>query len=102
MGTWIQKLESLPPASSSSTRYLPDADSLLASTQPAEPAPVTIKSKVSPLSGIFTSLHGFRSIGLDAPGHHRSRRILQHHGRAFFADHDGGRVGIATDNDRHD
>src|SRR5437667_4652167 len=44
---WIHGLRSGGPASSSSTRYLPDSLSRAATGQPAEPAPVTIKSKVS-------------------------------------------------------
>src|SRR5436190_19949027 len=44
---WIHGLRSGPPASSSSTRYLPLSLSRPATAQPAEPAPVTIKSKVS-------------------------------------------------------
>src|SRR4029078_8479386 len=40
-------LVSGPPASSSSTRYLPLSLSLAATGQPAEPAPVTMKSYVS-------------------------------------------------------
>src|SRR5207248_3652369 len=44
---WIHGLRSGPPASSSSTRYLPDSLSRPATAQPAEPAPVTMKSKVS-------------------------------------------------------
>src|SRR5437660_7927942 len=44
---WIHGLRSGPPASSSSTRYLPLSLSRAATGQPAEPAPVTIKSKVS-------------------------------------------------------
>src|ERR671935_263282 len=45
---WIQGLLSRPPASSSSTRQRPDSLSRPATAQPADPAPVTIKSKVSP------------------------------------------------------
>src|SRR6267142_553770 len=44
---WIHGLRSGPPASSSSTRYLPDSLSRPATAQPAEPAPVTMKSKDS-------------------------------------------------------
>src|SRR5215831_14456926 len=44
---WIQGLLSRPPASSSSTRYRPDSLSRPATAQPADPAPVTMKSKVS-------------------------------------------------------
>jgi hypothetical protein len=39
---WNQIQLSLPPASSSSTRAPGSADSRLASTQPAEPAPTTM------------------------------------------------------------
>src|ERR1700719_3360475 len=61
---WIHGLRSTPPASSSRTRYLPDSLSRPATAQPAEPAPVTMKSKVSatpvtmfpPSSGTPTSL----------------------------------------------
>src|ERR1700748_828362 len=44
---WINGLLSRPPASSSSTRHRPDSLSRPATAQPADPAPVTIKSKVS-------------------------------------------------------
>src|SRR2546423_14272475 len=44
---WIHGFRSGPPASSSSTRYLPLSLSRPATAQPAEPAPVTMKSKVS-------------------------------------------------------
>src|ERR1700733_3090906 len=46
-GMWIQRSRSLPPASSSRTVVLPSAVRRLASTQPAEPAPTTIKSNSS-------------------------------------------------------
>ncbi|KAF1033391.1 MAG: hypothetical protein GAK34_03564 [Delftia tsuruhatensis] len=39
-GQWYRRCESQPPASSSSTRTEGSALSRLASTQPAEPAPV--------------------------------------------------------------
>src|SRR3954453_22500052 len=44
---WIHGLRSGPPASSSSTRYLPLSLRRAATGQPAEPAPVTMKSNVS-------------------------------------------------------
>src|SRR5690242_4467227 len=44
---WIHGLRSGPPASSSRTRYFPDSLRRAATGQPAEPAPVTMKSKVS-------------------------------------------------------
>src|SRR6516165_3063038 len=44
---WIHGLLSRPPASSSSTRHRPASLSRPATAQPADPAPVTIKSKVS-------------------------------------------------------
>src|SRR5882724_11981815 len=44
---WIHGLLSRPPASSSSTRQRPDSLSRPATAQPADPAPVTMKSKVS-------------------------------------------------------
>src|SRR5207302_9830925 len=44
---WIHGLLSRPPASSSSTRQRPDSLSRPATAQPADPAAVTMKSKVS-------------------------------------------------------
>src|SRR5688572_3672396 len=41
---WIQRSSSSPPASSSSTLWRPEAESRFASTQPALPAPTTMKS----------------------------------------------------------
>ncbi len=46
-GIWIIMLVSLPPASISSTRVAGSADSRLASTQPALPAPTMMKSQMS-------------------------------------------------------
>src|SRR5579863_3333389 len=43
---WIHGSRSFPPASSSSTDLFPSAVRRLASTQPAEPAPTTMKSNV--------------------------------------------------------
>src|SRR6185437_12994032 len=50
---WIHGSRSLPPASSSSTRFLGSAESRLASTQPAEPAPTMTKSNSSDWSIAF-------------------------------------------------
>src|SRR3954470_20319596 len=41
---WIQGLRSLPPASMTRTRVAESAESRLAKTQPAEPAPTMTKS----------------------------------------------------------
>src|SRR5215217_8505656 len=48
---WNQIQSSWPPASSTSTRRFGSADSRLANTQPAEPAPTTIWSNVSVMAG---------------------------------------------------
>ena len=57
---WIQGDVSRPPASNTATVTLGSADSLLATTHPAEPAPTTMKSKadtstllVAPKNGTF-------------------------------------------------
>src|SRR6185437_4160592 len=50
---WIHGSRSLPPASSSSTRFFGSAESRLASTQPAEPAPTITKSTSSNRSITF-------------------------------------------------
>src|SRR5437879_3643603 len=52
---WIHGLLSRPPASSSSTRQRPDSLSRPATAQPADPAPVTIKSYVSFAAVILAS-----------------------------------------------
>src|SRR3954453_21889712 len=59
---WIHGLRSGPPASSSSTRYLPLSLRRAATGQPAEPAPVTIKSNVSAafVTMYLCALNGFR------------------------------------------
>src|SRR5580700_5918200 len=53
---WIQGLLSLIPAASSRTRYFSDSLSLPATAQPAEPAPVTMKSYVSIVSATIAPL----------------------------------------------
>src|SRR6478752_8435133 len=58
---WIHGLRSGPPASSSSTRYFPLSLSRPATAQPAEPAPVTMKSKVSDVPAtMFPRLRSIR------------------------------------------
>src|SRR5688572_5156377 len=56
---WIHGLESSPPASSSSTEWRPDAVSRFASTQPAAPAPTTMKSYAA---GVFIRRAGSWSV----------------------------------------
>src|SRR6476646_5173969 len=55
-GMWIHGSRSLPPASSNSTLVLPSAVRRLASTQPAEPAPTTMKSNSWAAVTAFPSL----------------------------------------------
>src|SRR5262249_48515712 len=55
---WNQIQLSLPPASSSSTRVAGSAESRVASTQPAEPAPTMVESD-SPSGGAMSAM-GFR------------------------------------------
>src|ERR1019366_9691494 len=52
---WNQIQLSRPPTSSTSTRLVGSADSRLASTQPAEPAPTTIVSN-SPSMGALSAM----------------------------------------------
>src|SRR6266481_8943517 len=73
---WIHGLLSRPPASSSSTRQRPDSLSRPATAQPADPAPVTMKSKVSCAVVITASLNA----GGNDSGASRNREGRDKHG----------------------
>src|SRR5690349_23603145 len=73
---WIHGLRSGPPASSSSTRYLPLSLRRAATGQPAEPAPVTMKSNVSAafVTMYPRALNGFRHDNRTREGRKGRRR----------------------------
>src|SRR5437016_2592738 len=76
---WIHGFLSGGPASSSSTRYLPLSLSRAATGQPAEPAPVTIKSYISTEGATSSPLLTADAEGDDSQSrdHREDRRCFQ-------------------------
>ena len=75
-GIWMAMLLSLPPASINSTRVPGSADSRLASTHPADPAPTMMKSQLS-LTAVFTGTFDPLTLGhLDVI--RRGRLLFEH------------------------
>src|SRR6185503_5059950 len=80
---WIHGLRSGGPASSRSTRWRPFAVSRLASTEPALPAPTTMKSNVSVEDTLRDTL--FRGLRADLLDRLRQRFGLLRAGDGVFA-----------------